>query len=85
MQVDWLLLAVIILIGWLITAVIRSRTRRASARRPDAAQTHPQGGLGPAAPSPAGDVRRRPTLTVAAEVAGILGLFVALIALLVTH
>ncbi|WOX10187.1 hypothetical protein [Streptomyces sp. N50] len=84
-------IVVVVLIGLLIWALVRSRARRAQARRqagtgptvlPRVPQAHNQGGRTPPA---AGDPGRRPMLTVAAEIAGILGLFIALIALISTR
>jgi hypothetical protein len=84
-------LLIVIAIGWLIWALVRSSVRRAELRRqaeggrgapPRIPQVSNQGGRTPSARSPAGDAGRRPTLTVAAEIAGIIGLFIALIALI---
>ena len=87
-------IVIVVLIGLLVWALVRSGSRRAQARRqagtgptvlPRVPQAHNQGGRTPSAPSPAGDAGRRPMLTVAAEIAGILGLFIALIALISTR
>ncbi|MFI6621028.1 hypothetical protein [Streptomyces sp. NPDC050528] len=89
-----LAIVIVVLIGLLIWASVRSGNRRARARRqagtgptvpPRVPQTHNQGGRTPSAASPDGAAGRRPMLTVAAEIAGILGLFIALIALVSTR
>ncbi|MBK3566210.1 hypothetical protein [Streptomyces sp. MBT62] len=81
---------IVALIGWLVWTLVRSGSRRARSRRePGAGPVAPlrSGPVyrTPAASSPTGDEGRRPRLTVAAEIAGILGLFVALIALVTSR
>jgi hypothetical protein len=87
-------IVVVVLIAWLIGRLIRSSRQRAELRRqagpgpagsPYVPQAHYRGALTPSAPSPASDAERRPALTVAAEIAGILGLIVTLITLIASH